>query len=87
MHSYHERLFAPSLWWVAGMLTMLTFGAIVWTGFDLAITLAVFAGCIVVTAALLLNWSRATIEVADGELRVGKDRLSLADTGQVRPLD
>ncbi|HYK71235.1 MAG TPA: DUF3093 domain-containing protein [Streptosporangiaceae bacterium] len=87
MHSYHERLFVPPLWWVAGMLTMLTFGAIVWTGFDLAVTLAVFAGVIIVTAALLLNWGRATIEVEEGELRVGKDRLPLGDAGQVRPLD
>lgn len=87
MHSYHERLFAPALWWVAGMLTMLTFGAIVWTGFDLGITLAVFAAVIAVTAAFLLNWGRATIEVAGGELRVGNDRLPLADAGQVRPLD
>jgi len=69
------------------MLTMLTFGAIVWTGFDLAVTLAVFAGVIIVTAALLLNWGRATIEVEEGELRVGKDRLPLGDAGQVRPLD
>jgi hypothetical protein len=87
MHSYRERLFAPPLWWVAGMLTMLTFGAIVWTGFDLATTLAVFAAVIIVTAAFLLNWGRVIIEIADGELRVGKDRLPLADTGQVRPLD
>jgi hypothetical protein len=87
MHSYRERLFAPPLWWVAGMLTMLTFGAIVWTGFDLAITLAIFAAVIIVTAAFLLNWGRVIIEVADGELRVGKDRLPLSDTGQVRPLD
>ena len=87
MHSYRERLFVPTLWWVASMLTMLTFGAIVWTGFDLGITLAVFAVLIGLTAALLLNWGRATIEIAEGELRVGKDRLPLADTGQVRPLD
>jgi Protein of unknown function (DUF3093) len=87
MHSYRERLFAPPLWWVVGMLTMLTFGAIVWTGFDLLVTLAVFAALIILTAAFLVNWGRATIAVADGELRVGKDRLPLADVGQVRPLD
>jgi len=87
MHSYRERLSVPPLWWVAGMLMMLTFGAIVWTGFDLEITLAVFATVIAVTAAFLLNWGRAIIEIADGELRAGKDRLALADTGQVRPLD
>jgi hypothetical protein len=87
MRSYSERLFAPPSWWVAGMLIMLTFGAIVWTGFDVAITLAVFGALIIVTAALLLNWGRATIEIADGELRVGKDRLPLGDVGDVRPLD
>jgi hypothetical protein len=87
MHSYHERLFAPPLWWVTGMLTMLTFGAIVWTGFDLVITLATFAGVIAITAAFLVNWGRVVIEVAGDELRVGTDRLPLADVGEVRPLD
>jgi hypothetical protein len=69
------------------MLTMLTFGAIVWTGFDLGITLAVFAGLIAITAAFLLNWGRATIQVTSGELRAGHARLALADIGEVRPLD
>jgi hypothetical protein len=87
MPAYRERLFAPPLWWIAGMLTMLTFGAIVWTGFDLGITLAVLAAVVVVTAAFLLNWGRVVIEVADGELRAGPDRLPLADIGHVRPLD
>ncbi len=87
MHSYRERLFAPPLWWVTGMLTMLTFGAIVWTGFDLGITLAVFGALILVTAAFLLNWGRVSIEVADGVLSVGPDRLPLADAGEVVPLD
>lgn len=87
MPSYRERLFAPPLWWLAGMLTMLTFGAIVWTGFNAGVTLAVFAAVIIVTAAFLLNWGRATIEVSDGELRVGHDRLPLTDVGHVRPLD
>jgi hypothetical protein len=86
MHSYRERLFAPPLWWVTGMLTMLTFGAIVWTGFDLAITLAVFGGVIAITAAFLLNWGRVTIEVTGGELRAGPDRLPLSDTGEVLAL-
>ncbi len=86
MHSYRERLFAPPLWWVTGMLTMLTFGAIVWTGFDLGITLAVFGGLIAITAAFLLNWGRVTIEVAGGELRAGADRLPLSDIGEVLAL-
>jgi hypothetical protein len=68
------------------MASMLTFGAIVWTGFDVAITLAVFAALILITAAFLLNWGRATIEVTGGELRVGADVLPLADAGEVRAL-
>ena len=87
MHSYRERLFAPPLWWVVGMITMLTFGAIFWTGFDLLITIAVFGTLIVVTAAFLLNWGRAVIEVTAGELQAGDATLPLAMAGEVRALD
>jgi hypothetical protein len=87
MHFYRERLFAPPLWWVVGMITMLTFGAIVWTGFDLLITVAVFAALIAITAAFLLNWGRAVIEVTAGELRAGHAALPLVMTGEVRALD
>lgn len=87
MQSYRERLFAPPLWWVTGMLTMLTFGAIVWTGFDLGITLAVFGVLIAVTAAFLLNWGHVTIEVGSGELRAGHDSLPLGEVGKVVPLN
>jgi hypothetical protein len=87
MHFYRERLSAPPLWWVVGMLSMLTFGAIVWTGFDLGITIAVFAVLIGITAAFLLNWGRATIEVTAGELRAGDATLPLALAGEVRALD
>jgi Protein of unknown function (DUF3093) len=87
MHSYRERLSVSPLWWVIAMLTMLTFGAIVWTGFDLVVTVLTFGGLITITAACLLNWGRATIEVTGGELRVCGRSLSLADVGDVRPLD
>jgi Protein of unknown function (DUF3093) len=87
MHFYRERLYAPPLWWVVGTITMLMFGAIVWTGFDLAITAAVFAALIAITAAFLLNWGRVTIEVTPGELRAGPATLPLAMAGEVRALD
>jgi|SRR5215469_555714 len=87
MHFYHERLYSPPSWWVIGMVTALTFGAIVWTGFDLGLTLAVFAALILITAAFLVNWGRVTIEVTASELRVGQDVLPLANVGQVLPLD
>jgi len=87
MHFYRERLYSPPSWWLLGMVCALTFGAIAWTGFDAALTLAVFAGLIVITGAFLTNWGRATIEVAGGELRVGRDVLPLTDVGEVRALD
>jgi hypothetical protein len=87
MHSYRERLFSPPSWWLVGMISAVTFGAVVWTGFDLAITVTIFAGLIFITGAFLVNWGRATIQVADGELRVGDDVLPLSEVGEVRALD
>jgi len=87
MHCYRERLYSPLSWWLVGMLSALTFGAVVWTGFDVAITIAIFAALILITAAFLVNWGRVTIEVTNTGLRVGQDVLPLADIGDVRPLD
>jgi hypothetical protein len=86
MHSYYERLYSPPSWWLVGIASALTFGAIVWTGFDLGLTLAVFGALILITSAFLVNWGRITIEVTAGELRVGGDVLPLADIGEVRAL-
>jgi Protein of unknown function (DUF3093) len=87
MHLYRERLSAPPMWWVGGMITMVPFGALVWTGENLEITIAVFAALIAVTAAFLINWGRVTIEVSPGELRAGDATLPLATAGEVRALD
>jgi hypothetical protein len=87
MHFYRERLYSPPSWWLIGMTCALMFGAIVWTGFDLALTIAVFAALILFTAALLVNWGRTTIEVTGGELRAGQDALPLTAVGEVRALD
>jgi hypothetical protein len=86
MHNYHERLSAPPLWWITGMSTMLTLGAIVWTGFDPALTAVVFGVLILTTAAFLVNWGRVTIDVREGEVRAGPDVLPLKDIGEVRAL-
>jgi hypothetical protein len=87
MHLYHERLSAPFSWWVGAMITMVPYGFLIWTGENLLITTAVFAFLIAVTAAFLINWGRATIEVSPGELRAGDAALSLATAGEVRALD
>jgi hypothetical protein len=87
MHSYRERLYSPLSWWLIGMTSALMFGAIVWTGFDVWLTLTVFAVLILIIAAFLVNWGQVTIEVTDGELRAGRDALPIAIVGEVRPLD
>lgn len=87
MHGYRERLSAPISWWITGMLTMFTFGSIVWFGFPLWVALVTYAFCFGVTAAFLLNWGRATIEVSRTDLIACDRRLPLAETGEVRPLN
>ncbi len=87
MHSYRERLRAPLSWWLAGGVTMFMLGAIAWTGFDLVITVVVYAALFGVLAAFLINWGRATIEVSGGVLNVDEAILPLTAVGQVRPLD
>lgn len=86
MHGYRERLRAPASWWITGMVTMFTFGSIVWFGFPLWTALVTYAALFAVTAAFLLNWGRAKIEVSGAELAAGGDRLPLSDTGEVRAL-
>ncbi len=87
MHSYRERLRAPISWWITGMITMFTFGSIVWFGFALWVAVLTYALVFAVTAAFLLNWGRATIEVTATELVAAGSRLPLAAVGEVRPLD
>jgi hypothetical protein len=86
MHGYHERLTAPLSWWITGMITMFTFGSIVWFGFPLWVAPVTYSVLLGVTAAFLLNWGRATIEVSGSELIADGRRLPLSDAGEVRPL-
>ncbi len=87
MHFYRERLRPPVSWWLIGMVCAFMFGAIVWTGFDLWITVACFAVLFGLVAAFLLNWGRATIEVSGGVLKADQAVLPLDCAGEVRPLD
>ena len=87
MHSYRERLRAPVSWWVNGMLIMFTFGSIVWFGFPAWVAVVTYAALFAVTAAFLINWGRATIEIDGSQLRALDAVLPLAATGEVRPLD
>lgn len=87
MHSYRERLLAPLSWWITSMITMFTFGSIVWFGFPPWVALVTYAVLFAITAAFLLNWGRATIEVSRTELIADGSRLPLGAVGEVRPLD
>jgi Protein of unknown function (DUF3093) len=87
MHSYRERLRAPASWWINGMLMMFVFGSIVWFGFPLWTALVTYATLFAVTAAFLLNWGRASIQVSETQLIAGGSQLALADVGEVRQLD
>lgn len=87
MRVYHERLRVPVSWWVLGMISVLTLGGGFLAGFDWEPALAVYGILTVSLAAILVGWGWLRIEVADGEFRVGRDRLPLALAGQVTALD
>jgi hypothetical protein len=87
MRVYHERLRVPVSWWVLGMISVLMLGAGFLAGFDWEPALAVYGVLTVGLAAILLGWGQLRTEVADGELRVGRDRLPLTLAGEVTALD
>jgi hypothetical protein len=87
MRVYHERLRVPVSWWVLGMISVVMLGAGFLAGFDWEPALAVYGILTVGLAAILVGWGRLRTEVADGELRVGRDRLPLAQAGEVTALD
>ncbi|MGO8883059.1 MAG: DUF3093 domain-containing protein [Streptosporangiaceae bacterium] len=87
MRNYRERLRVPVVWWFLGELTAVTLATTFWAGFSAWVAFAVYVvfcgGC----AAALLLWSRTAIEVADGQLRVGRAALPLSEAGEVAALD
>jgi Protein of unknown function (DUF3093) len=87
MRSYTERLRVPASWWLLGMLSAVIFASTAWAGFSVLVAVASYVvfcgGC----AAALLIWSHTTIEVSNGELRVGASTLPLAVAGEVAALD
>jgi hypothetical protein len=87
MRVYHERLRVPVSWWVLGMISVLMLGAGFLAGFDWEPAVGVYGILTVSLAAILIGWGLLRLEVADGELRVGRDRLPLALAGEVTALD
>jgi hypothetical protein len=87
MRGYRERLTVPASYWVLGFITMVTFASFVWAGFSVAIAIAAYVILVGGPGVALFAWGNATIVVGDGELRAGRARLPLAQTGHVQALD
>ena len=87
MRSYRERLRVPASYWLLGFITMATFASFAWAGFSYLIAVAAYLVLVVAPGVALWIWGNATIMVADGELRAGRDILPLAQSGHVQVLD
>jgi len=96
MRAYHERLWVPPLWWLisalcAGFLGSELFGTILgsslFSGYQMAVGVAIYAVIVLVCAATLVHWGGAVVSVTGGELRAAGTRLALPAAGEVRPLD
>ena len=83
MRNYRERLRVPASYWLLTLCSIAIIGSTLWAGFSVGVAIAIYAvlggGC----AAVLLNWGRISITVADGQLRAGRAALPLQDAGEV----
>ena len=87
MRVYHERLWVPVSWWLVGLAVIVILGTELVAGFGGAAVAAIYAVLVAGWAALLLSWGRPQVEVAGGELIVGRARLPLTAVGEVSALD
>jgi hypothetical protein len=74
-------------YWLLAVPSIAFLGAEAWFiagGIIPPLTLAILS---VIAAIFLINWGNATIEVAGGVLRAGRDTLPLSETSEIVPLD
>ena len=87
MGSYRERLLVPVSYWLLAVPSIAFLGAEAWFiagGIVPPLTLAILS---VIAAIFLINWGNATIEVAGGVFRAGRDTLPLSEAGEIVALD
>ena len=87
MGSYRERLLVPVSYWLLAVPSIAFLGAEAWFiagGIVPPLTLGILS---VIAAIFLINWGNATIEVAGGALRAGRDTMPLSEAGEIVPLD
>ena len=87
MGSYRERLLVPVSYWLLTVPVVVTLGAEAYFFVDGIIPPLVIGALFAIVATFLVHWSTATIEVAGGVLRAGKDALALSDADEVVALD
>ena len=87
MGSYRERLLVPVSYWLLTVPVVVTLGAEAYFFVDGIIPPLVIGALFAIVATFLVHWSTATIEVAGGVLRAGKDALALSDADEVIALD
>ena len=87
MRVYHERLRVPLSWWLVGLATAVLLATEVVAGWAWPLAVAIYVVLVGGLAAMLLNWSRLSVDVGAGELRAGRARLPLAAAGEVTALD
>ena len=72
MRVYHERLRVPLTWWLVGLLTIVILATEVVPGWPLPVEAAIYVVLVGGVAAMLLNWSRPSIEVGAGSCGWGR---------------
>ena len=87
MGSYRERLLVPVSYWLLTVPVVVTLGAEAYFFVDGIIPPLVIVALFAIVATFLVHWSTATIEVAGGVLRAGKDALALSEADEVVALD
>jgi len=87
MGSYRERLLVPVSYWLLTVPVVVTLGAEAYFFVDGIIPPLVIGALFAIVATFLVHWSTATIEVAGGVLRAGKDTLALSGADEVIALD
>jgi hypothetical protein len=86
--AYRERLWVPVSWWLLAVPVVAVLGGYaLYVGWRGPLAFAVYGMLTVFVAGFLLIWSAATIEVAGGVLRAGRDALAVRDTAEVTALD
>jgi Protein of unknown function (DUF3093) len=87
MREYRERLRVPLAWWLLAVPTVLLLGGTLYAGLPWPWPIIIIGGLAVGFAAMLIAFSRGSVEVGGGTLRAGGAVLPLTAVSEVVALD